>query len=510
MAVESLEAPFLLDGKTEIANAAREVYDIVVVGGGTGGCFAGAAAAAEGANVAILERKSPTDVGAIACGDALHDPADVPDPVEGDRIVTKAIERFGGTYDYISRGIWHDIERGHRFDVPFEGDRGNVVHRHAYGQVIADESIEAGADFYADTVVQQARRNGTWEVRARQNGAPVRFESALLIDAGGALSRVQDQLDSDGYFEDTTFEPPDYDQMSAAYREIIRTETPVPYASEDDGSLLIGPTEELGYFWVFTFTPTLHNVGLGFQMSEEPMELAQAQRRELEKRPEFRNATVLDKQGSAVTTRRPLDSAVAPAYMAVGGAAATTSPTTGKGIEPAMRAAAIAGRTAAEAVNDGDVSEERLFQYWTAVMEDFGARYAAQDVWNVAGMAHGVEALRGVVAAAPQKYLLTALTAADGGASLSDKVTGVATYLGRNARYWAQRDDGLFNMDQIDAFFAGIDLARVGDLAERMHQHYQNYPDSSQDLASWLEKRSRLDKELIEQTGANEKYRLPK
>lgn len=68
----------------------------------------------------------------------------------------------------------------------------------------------------------------------------------------------------------------------------------------------------------------------------------------------------------------------------------------------------------------------------------------------------------------------------------------------------------MFNMDQIDAFFTGIKLARVGDLAERMHQQYQNYPDNPQDLDSWMEKRSRLDKELINQIGANEKYRIPK
>lgn len=510
MAADSFEPPVLIEEKTETADPTGEAYDIVVVGGGTGGCFAGAAAAERGADVAILERKSPPDVGAIACGDALHDPMEVPGPVDGSRIVEEAIERYGATHDYISRGIWQDVERGHSFSIPFGDDRGNVIHRHAYGQVIADESIEAGVDFYADTVVRGASRNGTWEVEARQKREPVRFEADLLIDAGGALSSVQDQLDSAGYFNDATFETPSYDQVSSAYREIIRTEEPVPYANDDEGALLIGPTEQLGYFWVFTFTPTIHNVGLGFQMSEEPMKMTRVQRRELEKRPEFENAEVIDKQGSAVTTRRPLDSAVAPAYVAVGGAAATTSPTTGKGMEPAMTSAVIAGRYAAEAVADGDTSEAALFPFWRDVMEEFGARYAAQDVWNVAGMAHNVDTLRGVVAAAPRENLLAALTAQDGGGSLRTKLSAAATYLGRNARYWARRKDGRFNADQIGALFAGLELSKVATIAERTKRHYLNYPDDIEDYDRWLERRHALDAELIERTGSDGKYPIPK
>lgn len=508
----SFAAPFLVEGKTNIATGPREAYDIVVIGGGTGGCFAAAVAAAAGTDVALLERKSPPEVGAIACGDALHEPLDTPDPVDGHRIVEEAIERYGAVHNYIARGIWEDRERGHRFDISFDdsldGGRGNVVHRHAYGQVIADECIKAGTDFYADTVVQDVQYDGGWTVRASQNQTSHLFEAPLLIDAGGALSRVQNQLANDGYFADSTFEIPQYRQMSSAYRELIRTENPVPFASEEEGALLTGPTDELGYFWIFTFTPTIHNVGVGFQMSEDPMKMVEILRRELENRPAFQNATVLDKRGSAVATRRPLDSAVAPGYMAVGGAAATTSPTTGKGIEPAMRSAAIAGRYAAEAVAGGDVSEEALFPYWTDVMEMFGARYATQDVWNMAVMAQGVDALRGVIAAAPRNQLLDAVTAEGADMRFSDKLVGAATYLGRNGKYWIRRKDGMLNTDQIDAFFAGLELAKTRELAHQMKQHYQTYPESPQALKRWQETRNSLDVSLIEHLGVAEKYTL--
>jgi digeranylgeranylglycerophospholipid reductase len=513
MSAVSFSAPFLVEGNTKTADGPRETYDIIVVGGGTGGCFAAAVAAAAGADVALLERKSPPEVGAIACGDALHDPLDIPDPVNGHRLVEEAIERYGAVHNYIAKGIWEDRERGHRFDISFDvsldGGRGNVVHRHAYGQVIADECIKAGADFYADTVVQNVQHDEHWMVRASQNQTSLLFEAPLLIDAGGALSRVQNQLATDGYFADSTFEIPQYTQMSSAYRELIRTENPVPFASEEEGALLIGPTKELGYFWIFTFTPTIHNVGVGFQMSENPLKLVDVLRRELETRPAFQNATVLDKRGSAVATRRPLDSAVAHGYMAVGSAAATTSPTTGKGMEPAMQSAAIAGHYAAEAVADGDVSEEALLPYWKDVMETFGARYATQDVWNVAGMAQGVDALRGVIAAAPRNQLLDAVTAEGDNMSFSDKLFGAATYLGRNGKYWIRRKDGMLNTDQIDAFFAGLELAKTREHAHQMKQHYQMYPEDPEALKRWQETRDSLDERLIEHLGIAEKYTLP-
>lgn len=510
MATDALPAPFLIDEKTRTASA-TEAYDIVVVGGGTGGCFAAATAAAKGADVAVLERKPPEKVGAIACGDAIDNPGDVPGPVSGQRIVEEAIERYGAIHNYIGRGIWEDRERGHRFEVPFgEGVRGNVIHRHAYGQVIADECIQAGADFYANTVVQGVQFDDQWTVTGSQKGTPVKFEAPLLIDAGGALSWVQDRLATDGYFEESTFEQPDYEQTSVGYRELIRTEQPVPFASSEEGALLISPTPQLGYFWVFPFTPTVLNVGLGFQMSEEPLQPVQALRRELSQRPAFQNAKVLDKRGAAVSTRRPLDSAVASAYMAVGGAAATTSPTTGKGIEPAMQSGAIAGRHAAEAVANGDVSEAALFPYWTEVMQTFGAKYAAQDVWNIAGMAHGVDALRGIVATAPRNYLLQALTGEGDTASLRHKLSAVTTYLFRNVQYGVRRNDGVFNADQVDAFFAGLDLSQMGEFAGRMKRHYLDYPADPTAFDDWLEQRYVLDAELIERVGIEGKYRLPR
>lgn len=142
-------------------------------------------------------------------------------------------------------------------------------------------------------------------------------------------------------------------------------------------------------------------------------------------------------------------------------------------------------------------------------MELFGARYATQDVWNVAGMAQGVDALRGVIAAAPRNQLLDAVTAEDGTMSVSDKLFGAATYLGRNGKYWIRRRDGMINTNQIDAFFAGLELAKTRELAHQMKRHYRKYPEDPRALRRWQETQDSLDNGLIEHLGVAEKYTLP-
>jgi hypothetical protein len=144
-------------------------------------------------------------------------------------------------------------------------------------------------------------------------------------------------------------------------------------------------------------------------MNEEPMKLVEALKRDLRERPEFAGATVRDKLGAALPTRRPYDSAVAPGYLAVGDAAGHVNPTTGGGIAGAAYAGTYAGEQAVKAVSDGDVSEENLWRYNARVMDHFGSRYAALDVYNVLSTAIDVDDLMGLLASLPGEKLAEAL-----------------------------------------------------------------------------------------------------
>ena len=108
----------------------RHDVDVVVVGGGTGGCFAAAKAAREGLDVTLLERKTRDDGGRIACGDALKGRGSLPDVIDLDRL---ADESF--TNRNVQRGVFES--ENEKVEISLD-EAGKVVDRKRYGEVLLD------------------------------------------------------------------------------------------------------------------------------------------------------------------------------------------------------------------------------------------------------------------------------------------------------------------------------------------------------------------------------------
>ncbi|MXR51397.1 geranylgeranyl reductase family protein [Halovenus sp. WSH3] len=456
-----------------------ETRDIVVVGGGTAGCFAAATAAQDGLDVVLLERKSEEDGGHIACGDAIKGKSTFPDVIDREYLREESF-----TNENIQRA--HFINpKGDNYDIPFEGESGAVVDRKRYGEVLLEEAERAGADIHFDTVVQDVTQNGrVTGVEGIREGDYVEYEADIVIDAAGALSLLQDKVDFAGTNYDTNV---DYSQFCSAYREVIETEQPVEY----DDAIVFKPTEELGYLWYFPRTDREINAGLGFQMDQPPMPLVDVLKKDLQNQPEFRNAEVKDKLGAALPTRRPYDSAVAPGFMSVGDAAGHVNPTTGGGIPGAAKAGHWAAEIAAEAIADGDLSESALWEYNRRVQTDFGKRFAAMDLYNIFGTAHEVDELTDVVTALPGQMLID-LMGKKGETTLGvlDKLkTGLVT---------AFETRGHWNV-----LYEGY---QVSNLASELKSIYDEYPTTPSEFEAWQAKRDELMDEVYEITGAEPKY----
>ncbi len=452
----------------------EEQYDMVVVGGGTAGCFAAARAADEGLDVALLERKSEDEGGRIACGDALKGASALPDAVDTERVREESF-----TNQNIRRGVF-EYPDGDTVDIPFP-ETGSIMDRKRFGEVLLDEAERAGADVHYDTVVNDVLQNGKVEgVKATRKGEATTYSAEVTVDAAGALSVMQDKAD----LTESTFDTDvDYTQFCSAYREIIEVEEPVEY----EDALVFKPTDELGYLWYFPRTPTTINVGLGFQMNEPPMELVEALKSDLERRPEFEGAEVVDKRGAALPTRRPYDSAVAPGFAAVGDAAGHVNPTTGGGIAGAAKAGAWAAEAAAEAISDGDVGEAALWRYNERVMGDFGAKFAAMDLYNVFGTAHDLDELVDLVSAIPGQQLVDAL-GREGTTSMSLGLK--LKTLVKSFGHWSVM----------------YELYRVQERASELKEVYGDYPDSPEELDDWRKRRDGVYDEVYEITGADPKY----
>jgi geranylgeranyl reductase family protein len=451
-------------------------FDVVVVGAGTGGCYAAATVAREGFDVAVLERKSESEAGHIACGDALKGADAFPDAIPKSKL-EPAMTNTG-----VDHGRFEIPQEDTVLDIPVPGELA-VVDRWEYGRCVIQGADEAGAQFYYDTVVQDVLQDDDGRVtgvKAVRQGDPVTFEGDVVIDAAGSLSLLQDKTE----LRDATFDTNvSYQQFCSAYREIVEVPEPVEW----DDALVFKPTERAaGYLWYFPRTETEINAGLGFQMTEDPMELVEDLKRDLRTRPEFEGATVKDKLGAALPTRRPYDSAVAPGFMAVGDAAGHVNPTTGGGIAGAAYAAQYAGEQAIRAIEDGDVSEDALWQYNERVMDHFGARYASLDVYNILSTAVDVDSLMGLLASLPAGKLSEALYSGTAEFGLKLKLVTALKSIG----YW----------DTIYDFY------KTKKQADRLMNHYDSYPSSPDAFQAWQARRDDIMDDVYDITGADPKY----
>jgi geranylgeranyl reductase family protein len=446
--------------------------DIVVTGAGTAGCYAAATVAEEGLDVVILERKPESEAGHIACGDALKRASTFPDVIPKSQLEPAMTNT--------------DVEYG-RFEIPKEDtvleipgpDELAVIDRWKYGRLLIEAAIEAGVEIHYDTVVTdvvQDDDNRVSGLEAIRDDDPVTYEAEMVIDAAGSLSLLQDKTDFEGSTFDTNV---NYQQFSSAYREIIQLDEPVEW----NDALVVKMTERAdGYIWYFPRTPTEINAGLGFQMSEPPMQLVEDLKAELRNREEFAGATVTDKLGGALPTRRPYDSAVAPGYVAVGDAAGHVNPTTGAGIAAAAYGASYAAEAAVDAVSNGGPTEEALWEYNERVMDDFGGRYAALDVHNILAMAVDGGQIDSLFAALPDEHI---------GEAISSGNPSIPIWL---KLYTLIRSFGHWQL--IYTFYKSTKLA------DKLRSHYDEYPSSPAELPQWQARRDELMEEVYEVTGA--------
>ncbi|MFB6085478.1 MAG: geranylgeranyl reductase family protein [Halodesulfurarchaeum sp.] len=448
--------------------------DVIVVGAGTAGSYAAATTARAGLDVIVLDRKSEREAGHIACGDALKGADEFPESIP-----KSAFENAITNRD-VDHGRFEIPRADTIIDIPVPGELA-VIDRLAFGKSIIDAAQGVGAEYRFDTVVTDVlQEDGQVTGVVAHDGEPVQFEAPIVIDAAGAMSLLQDKAD----FGDSTFDTNvTYRQFTSAYREILEVPEPVPW----EDALVFKPTDRAeGYIWYFPRTPREINVGVGFQMTAEPMKLVEVLRSDIESRPEFRNATVLDKLGAAIPTRRPYDSAVAPGYLAAGDAAGHVNPTTGGGIAGAAYAGHYAGETAVSAIEAGESSESALWEYNRQVMEHFGGRYASLDVYNVLTTAVKVEELMDLLASIPTEKISEAL------------------YAGTAEFGWGLKFRTLFG--SLGHWQLLARLYRTKSDADRLLDHYEDYPDTPDELPHWQTRRDGIMEDVYRVAGAESKY----
>lgn len=326
----------------------RQMYDVVVAGGGPAGLCAAIAAAREGMSVVVLEREGAFGIPTRTSGGTfLRDMAELGVP---ERLLNpiRRVRFLGPT-------AAADVV----LDPPVVG----VLDVRGLYQWLAERAAAEGAELHLrSTVSGMETRDGGVVVTVRAHGGEWRAAGRYAIDATG-VAAVLSGGTRPGFVR----------RGVGAELDLIAPDVP-----RDACWLVMGSAvAPSGYGWVFPYGDAGRvRVGVGVIRPDAPADPRDHLER-LMALPELgealRGAQPVEVHAGLIPAERLRPSLVAPRLLAVGDAAAQASTLVGEGIRFAMRAGSGAGRAVAEAMRRGDEAPLRGFD--AAWRDRFGREF---------------------------------------------------------------------------------------------------------------------------------------
>jgi digeranylgeranylglycerophospholipid reductase len=301
-------------------------HDVIVIGGGPAGSTVARYAAANGADVLVIDGRDPIGT-PLQCGEL------VPSNEEMRRLcpnVPEMDDLFQTPEAAISRRStkMHIVPpSGKAMKFDFEG---LVLNRVAHDEALVDMAKENGAKYLVDSHVTKVEGNTVF----LRNGST--YTSKIIVGAGGH----NDPLRRDHWDESSLKIPVKFVLMDGNFGDAVELHF---------GSMAPG-----GYAWMFPKSSGA-NIGLGIQRSF-------AKGRSLnEYTDEFiskYDGEITFKGAGSLPMSGTIDTFVKGNYMLVGDAAGMVLPSNGAGITIAMVGGRIAGQVIAEHLTDGTPLQE--------------------------------------------------------------------------------------------------------------------------------------------------------
>jgi len=315
-------------------------YDIIVVGAGPAGTTTARKAAEKGASVLILDKKR--DIGIpVRCAEGVSEQSlrnliDVEDTWIAQIITKSKFVAPDGT----------EIE-----SVP--GERGLILHRKIFDIALAEKAVRAGSHIITRAYVSGVIKNNeqVTGVRIEKNGKEEEIKASVVIGADGIESHIGrwaglNVINKKSY-------------MLPCYQMLLSNIDIDPECVEFYLGEKVAPG---GYLWIFPKGDCIANVGLGIDIEKAGQKNPFTCLNEFIKK-KFPHSACLSMTAGGVTSGPSPSVIVGNGLMLVGDAAFQINPLTGGGIINSMIAGEIAGRVAAEAVQEGNVSAKRLAVY---------------------------------------------------------------------------------------------------------------------------------------------------
>jgi digeranylgeranylglycerophospholipid reductase len=349
------------------------VFDVIIVGGGSGGCIAASELAQQGYKTCILDQKNRHAIGEKICGDAIgrHHFSDLgiapPHGAELNSLVT-GIDVYSPDQETV-------------FRVKGEGLHGYIIDRLQFGQRLLTQAIDHGVKLFDRTQAIEPiiQDNFVIGVTAKDLEKQVTYDVTgnAVVDASGVSAVLRKKMPESWHIE-TQINRADF---QLCFREIRKVQESIT----DPDFLRIFVNLEIasgGYYWIFPKSEHVVNVGLGVQWSRPANPKRQLYEHVLSQ-PMFANSQILHAGGGLVPTRRPINCMVGNGILFLGDAACQPNPIHGGGIGPSMISGKLVAQTLNEAFEHNDFSRETLWPYNVKYMQTYGAKTASLDMFRL-------------------------------------------------------------------------------------------------------------------------------
>ncbi|MGC8652260.1 MAG: dehydrogenase [Candidatus Micrarchaeia archaeon] len=372
-------------------------YDVIVAGAGMAGSLAAAMAAKGGASVLLLDRNKEEEVGkktnwGWVCGDAVA-------KSHLDFLYKEAGISFSKPeLDLKVDGVLaFSPDLQHKFK--FEGE-GYSLDRPSFERKLLKYALENGANYESEFEVEGPLLDGSSTVGIfgrDKSKAHREIKSKVVIDALGIATVLRRKLPENPFIDRGI----DIDDIESTGRYIYNFDKDHEDLTYYDPSNAIIHLNQVlapgGYGWVFPKDGNRINIGIGVQKKSLDIRNQKLGKNDslhalidnyVKVNPVIKNVRIDQSNNNgrgywSVAVRRQLESLVFNGYMGAGDSMAMPNPLSAGGIGPSLVAGVLAGKVAAEAVQNNDTTINGLWSYNLRFNEAYGNKTAGLEVFRI-------------------------------------------------------------------------------------------------------------------------------